>query len=62
MDGFQISEINARSEGFRVTTVEMVMDVPTQLEINTAITKLKNDKAPEVVVSGHCYYNMVELE
>jgi hypothetical protein len=40
----------------------MVMDVPTQLEINTAITKLKNDKAPEVVVSGHCYYNMVELE
>jgi len=62
LNGFKISEINTRSEGRRVPTVEMVMDVPTQLEINTAITKLKNDKAPELVVFGQSYYNMVELE
>lgn len=45
-----------------MTTIEMVMDVPTQLEINTAITKLKYNKASEVVVFGQCYYSLVELE
>ena len=41
LDGFKISEINTRNERFTVTTVEMVMNVPTQLEINTAITNLQ---------------------
>jgi glycine/serine hydroxymethyltransferase len=56
MDGFTISEINIRSEGFIVTIVEMGMDVHTQLEKDTAITKLKNNKAPEVIVFGQSYY------
>jgi hypothetical protein len=47
---------------FIVTAVEMVMDVPTQLEINTPIIQLKINKAPEVVVFGQSYYNLVEWE
>jgi hypothetical protein len=38
------------------------MDVPTQVEKNTAITKLKNNKVPEVIVFGQSYYNLLELE
>jgi hypothetical protein len=37
------------------------MDVPTQLEINTAITKLKHN-TPEVIVFGQSYYKLVEME
>jgi hypothetical protein len=36
--------------------VEMGMDVHNQLEKNTAITKLKNNKAPEVILFGQSYY------
>lgn len=39
-------ETNNRSDGFLVPTEEKDMDVPTQLEINSAIAKLKNNKAP----------------
>jgi len=41
-----ISETDTRSEGFIGSTEEMDMDNPIQLEINTAIAKLKNNKAP----------------
>jgi hypothetical protein len=41
-----ISETDTRSEGFIARTEEMDMDNPIQLEINTAIAKLKNNKAP----------------
>jgi hypothetical protein len=45
-----------------VTTVEKGMDVPIQLEINTAIAKLKINKSPQVIVFGQSYYNLVEPE
>jgi hypothetical protein len=32
------------------------------LEKKTEITKLKNNKAPEVIVFGQSYYSLVELE
>ena len=41
-----ISETETRSEGFIVSTEEIDMDNPIQLEINTALAKLKNNKAP----------------
>ena len=41
-----ISETDTRSEGFIGSTEEMDMDNPIQLEINTAVAKLKNNKAP----------------
>jgi len=46
LDGFMIYETDTRSEGFIVSTEEMDMDNPIQLEINTDIAKLKNNKAP----------------
>jgi hypothetical protein len=41
-----ISETDTRRVGFIVSNVEMDMDVLIQLEINTAIAKPKNNKAP----------------
>jgi hypothetical protein len=39
-------ETNTRSNGFLVSTEEIDMDVPTQLEINSETAQLKNNKAP----------------
>jgi len=50
LDGFMIYETDTRSEGFIVSTEEMDMDNLIQLEINTAIAKLKKIKFQEVTV------------
>lgn len=39
-------ETNTRSDGFLARTEERDTDGPTQLEINSATAKLKNNKAP----------------
>jgi hypothetical protein len=41
-----ISETDTRNEELVVSIEEVDMDVPTQLEINTAIAKLRNNKVP----------------
>jgi hypothetical protein len=41
-----LSETNTKSDGFLASTEEIYMDVPTQLEINSAPAKPKNNKAP----------------
>jgi len=41
-----IYETDTRNEGFIVSNEEMDMDNPIRMEINTAIAKLKNNKAP----------------
>jgi hypothetical protein len=49
-DRVMISETDTRSEELVLSTEEVDMDVPTKLEINTAIAKLKNSKAPVMAV------------
>jgi hypothetical protein len=46
LDGFIIFEMDTTHEELIVSIEEVDLDVPAHLEINTAIGKLKNSKAP----------------